>query len=372
MNSFLNGRIAFLSLGLLGMAALAVAQDQPHPWRSVNEPPPPVQVQAAPATPDQPAAADQAAPVPADNGAVPEPYPPPPPPAQNGPDSYQAPPPPPQGAANPSQSGAVPGPQGNYSNVPAHLTIKPGTYVAVRVNQWLSSDKNQAGDAFAATLAEPVIVDGVVVAQRGQTVGGRVSEAQKAGRVEGTSRLGVQLTDLTLVDGQTVPIRSQMINRNGPTSEGRDAAAIGGTTALGATVGAAADWGRGAAIGAGAGAAAGILGVLLTRGRPTVIYPESVLTFRVEAPIEISTEHAPQAFHYADQQDYGQRYSGQGPPPRPLGPPAYGYAAPAPPPYYYGPGYYPYWGPGVSLFIGPRFGYVYGPRFYGYYRGFRR
>ena len=39
------------------------------------------------------------------------------------------------------------------------------------------------------------------------------------------------------------------------------------TTAMGAAIGAAAEWGRGAAIGAGAGAAAGVVGVLLTRGQ---------------------------------------------------------------------------------------------------------
>jgi len=58
-------------------------------------------------------------------------------------------------------------------------------------------------------------------------------EAQKAGRVEGTSRLKVQLTDLTLVDGQVIPVQSQLISRNGPTSVGRDAGAIAGTTAVG-------------------------------------------------------------------------------------------------------------------------------------------
>ena len=54
-----------------------------------------------------------------------------------------------------------------------------------------------------------------------------------------------------------------------------------------------------------ASAAAGIIGVLLTRGRPTVIYPESVLTFRLEAPVAFSTDRAPQAFRYVDTQDYG-------------------------------------------------------------------
>ena len=132
------------------------------------------------------------------------------------------------------------------------MTIKQGTYVIVRINQWLSSDRNQQGDTFTATLEQPLVVDGVIAAPRGATVVGRVTEAQKAGRVEGTSRLGVQMTELTLSDGQQVSIQSQMISRNGPTSVGRDAAAVGGTTALGAIIGAGAGGGRGAAIGAGA------------------------------------------------------------------------------------------------------------------------
>lgn len=264
--------------------------------------------------------------------------------------------------------------------VPSRLTLRPGTFVTVRVNQTLSSDRNQAGDAFSATLVRPVVVDGVVVAQRGQTLGGRVVEAQKAGRVEGTSRLAIQLTDLTLVDGQQVPIQSQFVSRAGGASIGRDAGAIAGTTALGAAVGAAADWGTGAAIGAGAGAAAGVIGVLLTRGRPTEIYPESMLTFRIEAPVTIATDRAPQVFRYAEPADYDQ--PGDHQPPtyaqaRRAGPPCAGYgcAAPPPPPYYYyGPSYYPYyWGPGVYFYSGPRF--YYGPRYYGprgYYRGYRR
>ena len=138
----------------------------------------------------------------------------------------------------------------------------------------------------------PAVVDGVVVAERGQTLGGRVEEAQRAGRAQGVSRLAVQLTDLSLVDGQQLPIQTQLISRSGPTSEGRDAGTIASTTVMGAAIGAVADWGRGAAIGAGVGAVAGTIGVLLTRGHEIVIYPESVLTFRIEAPVTISTERA--------------------------------------------------------------------------------
>ena len=246
----------------------------------------------------------------------------------------------------------------NRGPIPAKLTIKPGTFITVRLNQGLSSDRNQAGDGFAATLAKPVIVDGVVVADRGQTLGGKVVEAKKAGRVEGVSRLAVQLTDLTLLDGQPVPIQTQLFSKNGPTSVGRDVGAVGATTAAGAAIGAAADWGRGAAIGAGAGLLVGIVGVLVTRGHPTYLYPEQILTFRVEAPVTVSTEAAPQAFRWVGPYDYERTYDVQ----NRTGPPNagyYGYNTPypyaSPYPYYgygYGYGYPYYWGPGIGLYWG--------------------
>ena len=174
-----------------------------------------------------------------------------------------------------------------HYGLPVSVTVPPGTFVTVRMEQELSSDHNQQGDIFSATLAQPLVVDGVVVAQRGQTVMGRVAEAMKAGRAQGTSRLALQLTGITLADGLQANIQSQLVNRNGQTSVGNDVAAVGTTTAVGAAIGAAADWGRGAAIGAGAGAAAGLVGVLLTRGRATVVYPETVLTFRIDTPLNV-------------------------------------------------------------------------------------
>lgn len=369
-------------------SAQSTPDQAPHAWRKAdtqgtpNNPAPAVDNSTQqPEGNTQPVPADNAGAAPQDAQAQPappaeaQPWPAADPAAQQAPQpAGQQPPAQPQNAYPPPQQPYPPNPYppnfapGNYS-IPATLTISPGTYITVRVNGWLSSDKNQPGDAFVATLAEPVIVNGVVVAQRGQTVGGVVTEAKKAGHVEGTSRLGLKLTDMTTVDGQKVNLQTAMVARAGDTSIGRDAAAIGGTTALGAAVGAAADWGRGAAIGAGAGAAAGIIGVLLTRGHPTVIYPETALTFRVDAPVTIDTTHAQQAFRYADQSDYGAPAFAGAPPAR-MAAPCYGCsAAPYPPAPYYAPAYYPYyypwpyyWGGGFSFYVGPRF--YYGPRYY--------
>jgi hypothetical protein len=261
---------------------------------------------------------------------------------------------------------------------PATLTIPAGTVVSVRINEYLSSDQNQVGDRVTATLQQPVVVNGYVVARRGQMLVGQVEAAEKAGRIKGTSQLGVELTDMTMADGQSRPILTELWKGSGGTSHGADAATIGGTTALGAAIGSVADWGRGAAIGAGAGAAAGIGAVLLTRGRPTVIPPETWLTFRLKEPVTVDTTQSARAFLPVSQYDYdsygGRRssryaggYAGQGPyAPAPY---ACGYDAPCypPPAYAYPYGAYPY----AGYYGYPAFSFGYYGR-YGYYGRGRR
>jgi len=57
--------------------------------------------------------------------------------------------------------------------VPPSITLPAGTVIPVRLNDWLSSDKNQSGDRFSATLEQPLVANGWVVAVRGQVVTGR-------------------------------------------------------------------------------------------------------------------------------------------------------------------------------------------------------
>ena len=254
---------------------------------------------------------------------------------------------------------------------PPPLSIEPGTFLTVRMNEAVSSDRNQVGDAFSATLTQPLIVQGIVIAQRGQTVGGHVIEAKRAGMVSGVSRLGIELTRLTLADGQSIPIRTHLLARNGRAEVGRDVATIVGTTGVGAVIGGIAGRGRGAAIGAGVGAAAGTVGVLLSRGYPAIVYPESMLTFEVVAPVAIDTSNAPQAFRAVNSGDYQRTEAQLAYQPAPV----YG-PAPLPPPvvypypYVYAPPYYPYYpyyarpyyyGPSVSFLFGSPGYYRYRP-----------
>jgi hypothetical protein len=214
--------------------------------------------------------------------------------------------------------------------VPPTLTIPAGTFVTVRLMGGLSSDTNVQGDGFSATLEQPVVVDGWVVARRGQIAVGHVVSVQKAGRVKGVSSLGVALSDIPVVDGHQVTVQSQLIQTSAGTSKGRDAAAIAGTTGLGAAIGGAVDGGFGTGIGAAAGAVAAVAGVLLTPGRPTIMAPESLLTFRLTEAITVNTQRSQLAFQPVSQQDYAQA---AGPPQLQQRPPY--------PPYASGPGYPP-------------------------------
>ena len=273
----------------------------------------------------------------------------------------------PQDADKPPYSHDGPAPPAHVSQVepvPSTLTVPAGTVLVIRTNEYLSSDRSRIGDEFTAVLENPIVVNGWVVARRGQMLVGQVDVARKAGRIKGTSELGIELTDITLVDGSQAPILTELWKGSGGTSHGQDAATIGTTTGLGALIGAAAEGRTGAAIGAGAGAAAGIGAVLLTRGRPTIIEPEAQLSFRLVDPLRIDTTQSQQAFLPVTQQDFdGGRSERRGP----------RHVAVA----YPGPGLYPcgYYGPcyaypGFVGFYGGGWGWGRGPGFYGG-RGFR-
>ncbi len=183
----------------------------------------------------------------------------------------------------------------------------------------------------------------------GQVITGRVETAQKAGHGNPASKLGLSLSELTLVDGQVLPISTQLVQAGTrpANNTGRDVAVVGTTTALGAIIGAAAGGGTGAAIGAGVGAAGGAIGVMSTHGGPTVVQPETLLTFRLEAPLTVSTDQSQVAFQPVGQGDYdpanGRDQDAYG------GPRQRVLASPAPYPYY-NYSYDPYWGyPGPGL-----------------------
>lgn len=171
---------------------------------------------------------------------------------------------------------------------PRHVTIPAGTAIVIRTQNTLSTARNRNGDSFAATLDEPIAVDGLVIAEKGAEVEGTVVRSQPAGRVEGVSELGIELVRVHSSDGQRISIATDLHDIQGQRSRGRDAEKVGAATGIGAIIGAIAGGGKGAAIGAGVGAGAGGGAVLATRGKDAAIPSESRIIFHTRTPVSVT------------------------------------------------------------------------------------
>jgi hypothetical protein len=160
--------------------------------------------------------------------------------------------------------------------------------IQIRMVDGLSSDRNQAGDRFSATLDKELTAGGFVIAERGARVEGKVVSSDQGGRLRGVSSLAVELTRIRLSDGQWVSVSTGSFERRAEPRGREEATRAGAGAAVGAIIGAIAGGGKGAAIGAGAGGAAGIGTVAATRPPAAALPSETRLTFRLSAPVTVT------------------------------------------------------------------------------------
>jgi hypothetical protein len=152
----------------------------------------------------------------------------------------------------------------------------------------LESGSTQQGTVFHASLAADLVEDGMVAAPRGSDVVGRVIVAKDATHFSGSSELSIELTKI-IVRGQDISLVTDTYDKKGAGRGKNTALKSGGGAALGAIIGALAGGGKGAAIGAvaGGGAGAGVNGV--SRGKQVEIPSESLVNFKLQSPISVTT-----------------------------------------------------------------------------------
>ena len=89
---------------------------------------------------------------------------------------------------------------------PRDFTIAAGSQLQVTPTEGLGSDV-EPGTRFAGTLAEPIALEGELIAPKGSPVVGQVVEMPGAeADSEGQTQLAVELTSLTVHGGQSFPI----------------------------------------------------------------------------------------------------------------------------------------------------------------------
>jgi hypothetical protein len=190
-----------------------------------------------------------------------------------------------QASGNPAQSAPAPAP--TPPPPPPPLVIPAGTVLTVTLDQTLNSKTASNGDSFAASLAEPVTVNGTVAVPAGTKVTGTIVQAQSAGRFNGHALLQLTL-DSIRVNGAPYAIQTSEFEDVGKGRGKRTAIGAGGGAAFGAIVGALAGGGKGAAIGALAGGGAGTAGAAFTGKKDIVLPAETRLHFKLAQPASIS------------------------------------------------------------------------------------
>lgn len=175
---------------------------------------------------------------------------------------------------------------------PAELvrTIPAGVTIEVRNNEAIESETAQPGQQFSGVIARDIrATDGTVAIPRGSSAMLVVRAASGQGKLQGRSDLVVDVAAVTINGRQHRLETSDFVERGreGVGENRRTGEFAGGGAALGGIIGALAGGGKGAAIGLLSGAGAGVAAQGVTRGKPVRIAPETLLSFRLVAPVRI-------------------------------------------------------------------------------------
>src|SRR5215467_10692868 len=194
-------------------------------------------------------------------------------------------------AANSSadQNGSKKGLLGGLFETKKEITIPEGSPFEVTLDETLASNRNHAGDNFAASLSQPIVQDGKTIIPAGAHVAGRVVDAKDSGRLHVPARLSVALSSVE-VDGKSYEIDTTTIGRTGQNHNKRNLGFIGGGAAGGALIGGLAGGGKGALIGGAIGAGAGTAGAAAT-GKKDISFPaETRLRFYLLRSVTVSVK----------------------------------------------------------------------------------
>jgi hypothetical protein len=176
---------------------------------------------------------------------------------------------------------------GGKTTAAAEAKVVPaGQHIVVRLNQAVGSKISTPGQAFSATVTQPVEINGKVAIPANAEATGTVVEAVPRGRFKGGARLRLALNSLRF-GGNTYNVEAAAVTQSMQGKGKRSAVAIGGGAGLGALIGGLAGGGKGAAIGAVAGAGAGTAGAVFTGNKDIVLPAESALSFKLTQPLEV-------------------------------------------------------------------------------------
>lgn len=170
----------------------------------------------------------------------------------------------------------------------------------------LNTRTTRKGDVASLEITTEVFAERKIVIPRGSRVRATVTQAKRPGRIAGKARIRLQFDTLTLPDGTSYPISTQLtpsgwweptgdIKQRGDSARARDLKQVGTGAMQGAVIGVLLGGRSGAAKGAAAGAGATAIAVLLERGPELDLPPGMMFEVQLTKPLTM-------AYHLAEEQ----------------------------------------------------------------------
>ena len=97
----------------------------------------------------------------------------------------------------------------------ANYTIPAGTILNCRLSQTLTTRLNYQGQAFTATVSEPLVINGQQAIPIGTTVNGRIASLSRPGRIKGVGEMVLSPETLAMPNGQTFRLNAVLLHAYG-------------------------------------------------------------------------------------------------------------------------------------------------------------
>ena len=203
-----------------------------------------------------------------------------------------------------SASRAVGSTAESQSSLTGRSVVPAGTEISIRLQETLSSQRNERDDPFRAEVLKNVEVNSVTIVPAGSQIYGTITHVKRAGRIRGRSEMNLRFDDLELPSGIRFPVEATVVSIEeqadedvkddegtiqGKGDKGSDVKKIGFTTGIGALIGVLTGGTSGAKVGAAVGAVGGSAGVLATRGRDIVLPSGTELQIRLDQEATVPT-----------------------------------------------------------------------------------
>jgi len=92
------------------------------------------------------------------------------------------------------------------------MDLPAGTNIVIRMIEGVDSENARLGQTFAASVDEPVVINGQTVLNRGTDVVVKLVDSKESGKLTGRSELTLDLQSIR-VDGRLVDVNTQTVSR---------------------------------------------------------------------------------------------------------------------------------------------------------------